>query len=175
MTISEVGSDVVASYSGSINTAALSLGGQSNLIGGLGPFVGVISWGGTALSPLPYDAWSGLTAVPFGSGTGILQALTSGDAFGILGQNLALPSGYVSGATISASTTYTGNSFISLGLTPGTYTWSWGVGPTADSIVMTIGSTPSPGPAAAPGPLPLFGAAAAYTWSRRLRRRCGRG
>ena len=41
---------------------------------------------------------------------------------------------------------------------------------TAGTVI--VGTTASvPAPAAAPGPLPLFGAAAAFGWSRRLRRR----
>ncbi len=39
---------------------------------------------------------------------------------------------------------------------------------TAGTVI--VGTTASP-PVAAPGPLPLFGAAAAFGWSRRLRRR----
>jgi hypothetical protein len=36
-------------------------------------------------------------------------------------------------------------------------------------------ATPVLAPSAVPGPLPLFGAAAAFSWSRRLRRRASRG
>ena len=38
------------------------------------------------------------------------------------------------------------------------------------SILVGAGSPPPP-PASVPGPLPLFGATAAFGWSRRLRRR----
>ena len=49
-----------------------------------------------------------------------------------------------------------------LNLTAGTYTWAWGAG--ADQrIEITV--------IPVPGPLPALGAAAAFGWSRRLRRR----
>jgi hypothetical protein len=102
-----------------------------------------------------------------------------GDLFGIgfIGTSsgtASLPKDYFSGSPIGGVTTFLNHSFNSLGITPGTYTWTWGSGANADSAVLTIGNGSSPGPASAPGPLPLLGAAAAYTWSRRLRRRCGR-
>ena len=42
-------------------------------------------------------------------------------------------------------------------------------------VAILVGDTgapvPGPSPASVPGPLPLFGVAAAFSWSRRLRRR----
>lgn len=170
----EVDSNVIASYTGSVNLSGLTPSGSIALAGALVPSNGVISWGGAVGAGLQTDVYSGLTTQSFGPGsTAIFQALASGSAFGVQSDKLYVPSGYTSGATISGSTQYTGQTFSSLGLTPGTYTWSWGSGSNADRVVLTIGAAPSP--AAAPGPLPLFGAAAAYSWSRRLRRRCGRG
>jgi hypothetical protein len=57
---------------------------------------------------------------------------------------LNLPNGYVSGSPLSATSTYTSQTFASLGLTPGTYTWTWGSGPTADSFTVQIGAVPEP-------------------------------
>jgi hypothetical protein len=174
--VSEVGADVIATYTGSVNPNGLTPSSPIALAGALLPSNGVISWGGALGAGLSTDVYLGLTTQSFGPGSSAFyQALTSGSAFGIQSNGLYVPSGYTSGTAISGSTRFSGHNFSSLGLTPGTYTWTWGSGPNADSAVLTIGSAPSPGPAAAPGPLPLFGAAAAYTWSRRLRRRCGRG
>ena len=72
---------------------------------------------------------------------------------------------------ISGTSTYVGQTFTSLGLTPRSYTWSWGSGGTADSITMQIGNSAAPGPASVPGPLPILGLAAAFGFSRKLRKR----
>jgi len=57
---------------------------------------------------------------------------------------------------------YNTQSISSLGLTPGTYTWAWGA---SDDQRLTLQIE------AVPGPLPALGGAAAFAWSRRLRRR----
>jgi hypothetical protein len=44
----------------------------------------------------------------------------------------------VSGTQLKNTATYTGQTISSLGLTPGTYTWTWGTGAHADSFVLVI-------------------------------------
>jgi len=46
----------------------------------------------------------------------------------------------VTGATISGTATWTGQTFSGLGLIPGTYTWTWGSGPSADRLVLQVGA-----------------------------------
>jgi hypothetical protein len=61
---------------------------------------------------------------------------------------IIVPSGYVSDTALSDSSTYALENFVLLGVTPGTYKWTWGTG--ADqSFTLQIGT---PLPAA----LPLF-------------------
>ena len=69
---------------------------------------------------------------------------TSGSTFGILpggsGRLLYVPLGYVSNTVINGSSTYANQTITGMGLTPGTYTWSWGSGGNTSTIVMTINS-----------------------------------
>ena len=58
---------------------------------------------------------------------------------GLGGRVIVVPDGYVSGTTISGSTTYASQTISSMGLSGGTYIWSWGAGANASSLVMVIG------------------------------------
>jgi hypothetical protein len=78
----------------------------------------------------------------FGPGSPVSKASSgSGDGFGIYAGVgiLVLPKGYVSGAALAATSTWTGTTFTALGLTAGTYVWKWGTGATADSLTLNIG------------------------------------
>jgi MYXO-CTERM domain-containing protein len=109
------------------------------------------------------------------SGTGLLIGV---DVSGLGGKALAVDSGYTSGTSITDSSTWnntTINGPGGLGLTPGTYTWTWTIPavvgpdtppPTTDSITVNIvSSVPAP-PSVIPlltGALGLLG----YGWRRR--------
>jgi hypothetical protein len=105
------------------------------------------------------DTYSGFTSTPsnFGSGMGGGNSSGSGHAFGIIvDQNppyiLVLPTGYTSGANISSTQTFNNTSLSTLGLTNGTYTYTWSGG----SIDVVVG-----GPAPTPTPTPSTGAVGA--------------
>jgi hypothetical protein len=51
---------------------------------------------------------------------------------------ILLPSGYTSGDPISSTQTFSGQTFTSLGLTPGTYDYTWGSGINEDSFEVVI-------------------------------------
>ncbi len=73
-------------------------------------------------------------------------------------------------STISDSITlFPALSFASLGVTPGSYFWSWG--PEENQKFQLEIEAPAP----VPGPLPALAGAAAFGWSRRLRRRVSPG
>jgi hypothetical protein len=55
-----------------------------------------------------------------------------------------VPSGYVSGTSLSDTSTYDGATFASLGVTPGVYKWTWGSGTNADSFKLDIVAVPEP-------------------------------
>ena len=98
------------------------------------------------------DIYSGVAGPQtFGPGSGPRVEprpnIGSGDALGeVISSNwIYVPQGYVSGTSLSAMDTYTGQSFSSLGLTPGTYTYTW----SSDFLTVQIGPTSVPEPSAA--------------------------
>ena len=52
---------------------------------------------------------------------------------------LFVPQGYVSGAALSDSMTFNNATFASLGVTPGTYVWTWGTGLPNQNFTLMIG------------------------------------
>ena len=49
-----------------------------------------------------------------------------------------MPAGYHSGDALSDAMTFDKATFTSLGVTPGTYKWTWGSGADADSFTLDI-------------------------------------
>jgi hypothetical protein len=87
---------------------------------------------------------------------------------GIFGHqgDIFLPTSYVSGHSLSDTATWNTQTFSSLGLTPGTYEWTWGTGANQNFTLQI-------GPASVPEPtsLTLLGIGAVgmmgYAWRRR--------
>ena len=77
----------------------------------------------------------------FGSGGFFPASSGSGDIAGVIVDRLRLPSGYASGAPLASTATWNNQTFASLGVTPGTYVWTWGSGEHADSFTLQIGPT----------------------------------
>jgi len=146
MTLLEVGGDVVLSGAGTMNLTSLTnvqpFFRSSNLLpqasqfgcglAGPGPFNSRLYTGSTFNSPANF----GTGGQTIGSGTGDFFGVT----FAISNNQLFVPSGYTSGSFISGTTTFNSTTLATLGATPGTYTWSWGAGATASSIVMQVGT-----------------------------------
>ena len=93
----------------------------------------------------------------FGPGEEFLADMGDGAIVGLgtfdqtSGGVVAVPLGYVSGASLGTSTaTWSGATIASLGLTPGSYVWTWGSGAMADSFTLDI--TSGGGIPAAPEP-----------------------
>lgn len=109
------------------------------------PDIGLIYTGGRGSGVQPTSEYSGITGpTSFGSGGETVASTASGDLVGInVGKFLAVPEFYISGNSLSGSSTYTNQTFASLGATPGTYVWRWGSGPTADSFTLDIGAAPA--------------------------------
>jgi hypothetical protein len=98
--------------------------------------------------PEPYlTVYTGISGPNnFGTGTATIASTGSGDVFGVLGSFPAIyvPLNYVSGTSVSATDTWNNATLDSLGLTLGTYVYTWGVGDHADSLTVEIGSVPEP-------------------------------
>ena len=78
---------------------------------------------------------------------------------------------YASGATINSRSVFSGISLASLGMTTAGTLGTWTLGGTGDTISVKVTTSSSGGPASVPGPLPILGLAAAFGFSRKLRKR----
>jgi len=78
----------------------------------------------------------------------------------LFGNILSVPRGYVSGTALPGMAIYTGKTFATLGVTPGTYIWTWGPGANQNFTLRFASSgiptpTPTPNPTT---PTPITGA-----------------
>ncbi|MGJ8640613.1 MAG: hypothetical protein ACSHYA_14585 [Opitutaceae bacterium] len=121
VTIDEVGSDVVVTGSGSLNTTGATAIGLSgpNGTNRLGPDSGFIRNidgpdGGSTI----FARYQGSGGGVFGTTASLTPDSTSGDPFYVGGSGIWLPSGYISETSISFSMTFTDETFVSLGINP---------------------------------------------------------
>lgn len=174
---------VVATGSGTLNLNGLTSFGTDNCC-----YTGIIPLNGTVdLGPLPnsFDVY-GTIQGPSSFGSGPLASPNSasgpivGPVYNPLGNNesdilLNVPLNYTSGAQLGTTTDIFDNTTLAaMGVTNGTYTWTWGSGTSnADSFVLFAGVTP-PSPSATPEPSTwvLFGTGilAMMGWSYRKKK-----
>ena len=144
VTLTQEGGDVVATGSGPIDLAGLSFVSGATESSFMVPVEGEILTGGTG----GLSVYAPITGpVSFGSGAVVTFASSgAGDGVGILGNEgvLFVPSGYVSDSPLSDSATYAGQTFASLGATPGKYEWTWGSGAN-QNFTLDIVTVPEPG------------------------------
>ena len=144
MTYSQVGNDVFVSGSGSLNLTALRQGGVTSNRSSVFPSfpLGSFAVFGTtnSTSNSAYDGIAGPAS--FGSGSQTFANSGSGDTFGVIATRgiIYVPLGYTSGAALSATSTFNNQTIAGLGLTPGTYQFTWGTGLNADFLQLTINS-----------------------------------
>jgi hypothetical protein len=77
---------------------------------------------------------------------------------------ILVPGGYVSGDPLSDTSTYLNQTFSSLGVTAGTYVWTWGTGENQNFMLIISASPrggPGPVPASEPSSAALLGASLA--------------
>ena len=142
MTLQQVGSNVVANGSGAINLTGLTFVVSGTLEPGvIVPNIGIIQIGGSLGNPF-IDQYTGITGpTSFGSGDTFEANTNSGDFVGIFGLtgNIDVPQGYVSDTPLSDSMTFNHATLHSLGLTRGTYVWTWGTGLANQNFTLQIG------------------------------------
>ena len=137
------GSDVLSTGTGSINTAGISKIGTTTFDPNVGPADRSVIVGGQA----SLDVYSrSFNFAPFGNGSRTFANTGTGNTFGFIGNNIYVPRNYVSDSQLAGTATYNSNTIASLGMTPGTYTLTWGSGANADSAQLIVGTAPIPEP-----------------------------
>jgi hypothetical protein len=168
-TLEQVGSNVVATGSGTIDLAGLSRSESGfSAIANIVPSFASIFTGPSSASTDIYGLITGPTS--FGSDISSQPSSGSGNMVGINGgsnHSLYVPAGYVSESALSDTATYDSKTFASLGVTPGQYVWTWGSGTTADSFTLDIGPVAVPAPAIGQG-LPVVLAVGGVLFGARL-------
>jgi protein with PEP-CTERM/exosortase system signal len=127
VTLEQVGSNVVATGTGAIDLTGLTF------VSGSGASVTFITPSGGAIVTGPEnqdDVYRGISGpTNFGSGGLTLANSSNGDQVGMGDSStLFVHHGYTSESPLSDSATYDSATFSSLGVTPGTYEWTWGIG-----------------------------------------------
>lgn len=145
-TLTENSGGAVLTASGSVDTTGLIVGLPFSCASGLGGVnaAGVGLCVGADLGAA-YTGSAGPMSGPIsiGSGGDTFGTSTSGDSVFLVrptGQ-IALPLGYVSGSPLSGTTTFAGATLASLGVTPGTYTWTLqAAGGRTETVVLIAGA-----------------------------------
>lgn len=151
VTLTEQGSNLVASGSGTLDLADLSSAGSSSLVtSAIQPNGGLIALGVLSGSSDIYNNATGPSSFGPGSDQTFADSAT-GPFAGIYANQIFVPGGYVSGTSLTNTATFDNASYSSLGVTPGTYAWSWGTGISADSFTLDVIA-----PASVPEPSSFF-------------------
>ena len=155
VTLQQVGPDVVATGSGAIDLTGLRFSQSTSLNPAIrsGVLFGVcegacayIYTGPTSSSVDSYYGASGPTSfgrggfLPASSGSGDMVGMAAGDYYGVF---LSVPTGYVSGTALSDSATYSGTTLAALGVTQGTYVWTWGTGANQNFTLQILPAPPA--------------------------------
>jgi hypothetical protein len=138
VTLQQVGPDVVATGSGAIDLHGLRFSGSDTQDPAMDPVVeGVLGFAFIYTGPASssVDFYSGGTGPRSFGEFPFLEHASSGSG-NMVGAgtdrferaSIIVPKGYRSGSALSNSATYSGHTFATLHVTPGTYVWKWGTG-----------------------------------------------
>ena len=147
VTLEQIGAHVVGTGSGALNFIDLNFDSFLHTNAQINPS------GGTILTGLQdqvfaEDIYTGSITGPTSFGSGGLTNASSGSGF-LVGINGALdqvfiPGGITPSQPLPGSATWNNATFASLGLTPGTYTWTWGTGLPNQNYTLIIGGAGVP-------------------------------
>jgi len=147
-TASEIGGAVVFTGSGSIDLTATNSPSTQNGSVVVNPSA-QLGVGPTGFSSRDTYTFSSTVTGPSTIGSGTTQVQNTAGTGDYLLFNwetpfVAVPAGYNSGDPLSGSSTFAGQTFATLGITPGSYEWTWGSGASADSYTLNVGAVPVP-------------------------------
>lgn len=164
------GADVIAAGSGTIDLTDLTFGGGGVYTeGSVDASIAQIGGGPTGFAVEKLSDFMGLQGpASFGNGGYFADDAYYGDQVQIIGQygELRLDD---HGGDYFGSTIFTDTTIEALGLDPGTYTYTWGSGVDADSIIVNIAQPTTGVPE--PFTLSLFGAGLAGAVALRRRKK----
>jgi hypothetical protein len=142
VTLQQVGSNVVATGSGAIDLSGLIFFSPSAGVSEMQPITGSIFTGATSTLDMYFGA---LGPSNFGNGGGVFANSGSGDLVGIesTAASIFVPTGYVSGSSLSDSAIYNSSTLSSLGVKPGVYEWTWGTGVNQNFTINAIAAPDS--------------------------------
>jgi hypothetical protein len=162
ITCLESDGDVVCSHpAGSLKTSSLSCVPNSHALGFMTPTDAAIMSGAGGPSDLCFGVISGPSS--FGSGPFNFASFGSGSDVGLDATSVPdptvavyVPLRYVSESVLPAgSSTYSNTTLDGLGVTPGTYVWTWGNAGTTETMTLVAGAPPAV-PAVTPIGMALF-------------------
>ena len=141
--IIEVGPDLLATTSGSLDLTGLTFDFPVGNTPGIASFDAFVATGGPGTN-VEYEGFTGPST--WGSGNFAPASSSSGTYFSVDGSLLALdvPTGYVSGSPISSTATWLGQSFASLGLIPGTYVYATPNDTITVNVGLRVAAVPEP-------------------------------
>jgi hypothetical protein len=172
--IYESSNNVVVETSGSINLPTYLGTIGCSATGVIDSSSGIICTGDASI----LDLYSITGPGSFGSGGQVFGSSSTGLGTGFSGNFgsgiFGIDPSYISGDPIISSVTFNNTTLSGLGINTTGLLGTWTLAETFDTIELRTGAAAG-APAAVPGPLPLFGAAAAFGYSRRLRRRLSQG
>jgi hypothetical protein len=166
--VSQVGGNVAATGSGSLDLAGLSFLFSGADRSGVNPSSGLVVVGPPVSTSV--DVYTGATGpTSFGGGNFTQASSGNGDLVGIEGifGDIVVPEGYVSLTPLSGSATWDNTTIAGLGLAPGTYTYTW------PSDTLTVNIVPEPSSLAMTGMAVAAGLIVAARRSRPDEERAG--